>query len=307
MCAVGASSRSQLWTARVLDNKPVCQEHLRLSLCVSGFPPAGPGQFIHLRPHDRPAGPDGQAKDGGVGVDPPRPFLRRAFSIGGLRRTAGGCEIELIYRVVGAGTRWMSGLRSGDAVHGIGPLGHAFALPPETSTACLVAGGVGLPPLLWFARQLRAAGRQAVLFLGARSGDLLALNVARQEGRLIAGELPDTPVVLATDDGSVGFCGTVVEAFQAYIADEKPDEGGVTVYACGPEVMMGAAARYCAARSWPCYVCLERAMACGIGTCQSCVVPVKDASDPEGWRYALCCSEGPVFEAVEVLWDGPTG
>ena len=307
MSAVGASGRSQSWTARVLDNKPVCREHLRLSLSVSDFPPADAGQFIHLRPHNRPAGPEGQAENGGAGVDPPRPFLARAFSIGGLRRTSGVCEIDVIYRVVGAATRWMSGLRSGDAVDGIGPLGRALTLPPETSTACLVAGGVGLPPLLLFARQLRAAGRQAVLFLGARSGDLLPLNVARRDGQLIAAELPDTPVVLATDDGSVGFCGTVVEAFQAYVADEKPDERGVTVYACGPEVMMGAVARYCAARSWPCYVCLERAMACGIGTCQSCVVPVKDVSDPEGWRYALCCSEGPVFEAGEVLWDGPMG
>ena len=306
MSAICASNQAKACTFRVLHNEPVCREHLRLTLSAPEFAPAEPGQFVHLGPHGRAGGPAGQPAGDGAGLIPARPFLRRAFSIGGLRRAGGRCEIDLIYRVVGAATGWMSDLEVGDSVDGLGPLGSAFGRPPATSAAYLVAGGAGLPPLQWFARELHAAGYQVVLFLGARSGDLIALEAAGQDGRSAVDTFPGS-VVLATDDGSLGFSGTVVQAFEAYAADRHVDGRNVTVYTCGPEVMMREVARYCRAHAVPCFVCAERAMACGIGTCQSCVVPVKDAAAPDGWRYALCCSEGPVFDAARVLWDPPVG
>lgn len=197
----------------------------------------------------------------------------------------------------------MSRLREGDLVDGIGPLGHGFDAPPENAVAWLVAGGVGLPPLLWFAQQLSGNRRRAVFFLGARSSDFIALDIAPSGDTITARELPAVPVVLATDDGSIGLQGTVVDALEAHARSHEPNSGDVVVYTCGPEVMMRSVAEFCDSRGLRCQACMERAMACGIGTCQSCVVPVADASDTDGWRYALCCTEGPVFDAKEVLWD----
>ncbi|MHC4067124.1 MAG: dihydroorotate dehydrogenase electron transfer subunit [Planctomycetota bacterium] len=305
MPAADTSPPSKACTLRVVRNAPLCREHLRLTLAVAGFPTAHPGQFVHVGPHVGVGQSNGQPTKADDGVEPPRPFLRRAMSIGGLRRIAGQCEIDLIYRVVGAGTRWMSSLGVGDLVDGIGPLGNAFPRLPRASTAYLVAGGVGLPPLLWLAQELHEAEQAAVLFLGVRSGDLIPLDVAHQDGQSVAREVPHTQLVLASDDGSIGFAGTVVEALEAYAANSSPRPHDATVYTCGPEVMMRAVARYCAGQSMRCYVCTERAMACGIGTCQSCVVPISDAGSPDEWRYALCCTDGPVFDASVVLWDSP--
>jgi len=219
--------------------------------------------------------------------------------------------LDVLYRVVGAGTHWMAGLRENDAVAGIGPLGNAFTAPQPGATAWLVSGGIGVPPLLWLARTLTRQQQPVVLFVGARSHDLVPLQLeAARDGPRLA-ELPDVPLVLATDDGSAGFAGTVVDALHAYevkrtsAVDAAPHVRKPSLYACGPEVMMRGAAAFCAERGIRCWVCLERAMACGIGTCQSCAVPVRDAADPAGWRYALCCTHGPVFDAAEVLWETP--
>lgn len=197
----------------------------------------------------------------------------------------------------------MSRLRETDLVDAIGPLGNSFPEPVTSGTAWLVAGGVGLPPLLWFAERLERARYQTVFFLGARSADLFPVRLGEAGGQRVIEEILQTAAVLATDDGSVGHHGNVVEALEAHIDGQVLSGAQVTVYTCGPEVMMRAVARLCATWQLPCYACTERAMACGIGTCQSCVVPVREPADPEGWKYALCCTEGPVFDATEILWD----
>ena len=276
---------------RAIGNEPVCPGHFRLTLQASDFPSARPGQFVHLGPQDGTA-------EAGLGV----PFLRRAFSIAGLRRTRDGCELDLIYRVVGAGTRWLAGLQRGDHVDLIGPLGNAFPMPAADTTAWLVAGGVGLPPVLWFAQELAGSGHCTVLFVGARHRGQIPLSVRQTGSTVRADRLPDTDLVLATDDGSAGFRGTVVEALAERAGGTEADLGRITVFTCGPEAMLRAVAELCAVRSMTCHVCLERSMACGIGTCQSCVVRVRDPADPDGWRYVPCCTDGPVFDASEVIW-----
>lgn len=288
----------------VVRNELLCTEHLSLVLMASDFPCARPGQFLYVGPlgSGSPAG-DRRPASVSSGEDAaPVPFLRRAFSIAGMRRTRGGNEIDLVYRVAGVGTRWLAALDPGDRVDVIGPLGNAFRWPDRGETAWLVAGGVGLPPLAWFARELTAGGQPAVLFLGARTGDLVPLVVRTRQGVIRAEGLPQTELVLATEDGSLGYHGDIVAALADHADRHGADIGRVVVYTCGPEGMMSAVARFSAAWSLPCYACLERSMACGIGTCQSCVVPVVDPTDADGWRYALCCSEGPVFDAAEVRW-----
>ncbi len=312
-----------LQSALVIDNRLLCHAHYRLTMRVDRFPAALPGQFVHLNPPQAVHTPayrafqweDRAAHDEWL-HDLQLPLLRRAYSIAGLRRSAQGTELDIIYRVVGAGTRWLATLRNGAEISALGPLGNAFPVRSHKPHAWLVAGGVGLPPMLWLAESLVAAGRQSVAFCGAQRGDLLALTldagvpVAQSGGEasFSAREFAafQTPVVLSTDDGSVGFRGHVGQALTAYYeADPLPPEQ-VVVYTCGPERMMRFVAEFAVARGMECYVCMERSMACGTGTCQSCVAAVHDPADAAGWRYRLCCTDGPVFDARAILWE-PAG
>jgi len=306
----------------VIENLAVCAEHRRMTLRLQAFPEAQPGQFLHLCPPSSATmgyrtfeWGDGSTHDTWV-AEWSYPMLRRAFSIAGLTRAGGVADASVIYRVVGSATRWLDSLNEGSLVSVLGPLGNRFPIRRDKRRAWLVAGGVGLPPMLWLAEALGAAGRETVAFCGARRLDLLALTLSREiappadarTATLCAGEFArvHTPVVISTDDGSAGFCGHVGTALTAYHTANPVPGDEVVVYTCGPELMMRSVAEYCLSRRIECYVCMERAMACGTGTCQSCVVPVRAAHDPEGWRYRLCCTEGPVFPAGDILWDEPT-
>ncbi len=242
-------------------------------------------------------------------------MLRRAFSIAGFRRVAEGIEISIIYRVVGTATRRMESLAEDDHLSVLGPLGNSFPVHSSKPTAWLVAGGVGLPAMLMLAEALHEAGKSAVAFYGAQSDDLIALTLApsmplstdAERAVLAAAEFAraETPVIVSTDDGSLGFHGHVGAALETYNRANPIEPDDVVVYTCGPERMMRFVAEHCCVRGIECYVCMERAMACGTGTCQSCVVPLRDSADPEGWQYRLCCRDGPVFDARDILWDQP--
>jgi dihydroorotate dehydrogenase electron transfer subunit len=295
---------AQLWT--VADNVRICAEHLRLTLRAASFAEAGPGQFVTLAP----------ARSAQTHVQGSEPFyLRRAFSIAGLRRDPSRVELDLLYRVVGAATSWMAQLRIGQAVSIVGPLGNRFRVPAIPVQAWLAAGGIGLPPVLWLAERLRAAGIDVTAFCGARTASLLPLTIdpAADVPRNARSAVPcaaefaryQIPVVVCTDDGSLGFRGNVVDAVQAYQHAQAVQTENLVVYACGPEPMLEAVASWANAAEIQCYLCMERAMACGVGTCQSCVVPVKNRSAEDGWQYQLCCTEGPVFDGKSVLWKLP--
>ncbi len=289
-----------LFLARVLANEPLCRDHWRCVLEVEDFPAAAPGQFLQILCAD----PSREGWTGGV-------LLRRPFSIGGLRRNGGQCEIDILHRIVGPGTRWLSQLAPGDRVSILGPLGRPFQVFPDHPLALLVGGGIGLPPLIWLAEALRDFGKRTVAFAGARSADLLPLT-RRPEVAATGGEPAPafrefaesgTPVVVATDDGSLGSAGSIAEVFARYL-DRHPDHArAAAVYACGPAPMMRAMAGLCERRSIPCQVCLERMMGCGMGTCQSCVVRLRDQEAEDQWRYRLCCTDGPVFDSRRVIWD----
>jgi len=294
-----STARKGVFLAVVGANETICREHWRLVLEIEGFPPAAPGQFVQLLC----AEPGHLGWTGGA-------FVRRPFSIGGLRRRDGRCEIDILYRMVGPGTYWLSQLSPGRQVSVLGPLGHPFELPTDRRTAYLVGGGIGLPPLIWLAQELHRAGTPAVAFVGSRTASLLPLT--RIVDVTLSGDRPglsisefarsQTPCLVATDDGSLGAPGRVPEVFDRYL-DHRPNEAAsAMVYSCGPEPMLRAVAEICGRRDIPCYVCLERMMACGMGTCQSCVVRIRDKSDPDGWRYRLCCTDGPVFDARDVIW-----
>lgn len=314
--------RSRLSIARVRENRRLCREHYRLTMHSVGFGSARPGQFVHLCPEPRVDEGyhvwEGEESDSREAARDWRasPMLRRAYSVAGLRVVGGGSEIDVIYRVVGRGTRWLESLAEGDELSLLGPLGNEFPISRSKRMVWMIAGGVGLPPMLYLAEALKLAGKEAIAFCGAQSRDLLALtfepgtdpSVTASTATLCVSEFSrhGLGAVISTDDGTWGFHGHIGAALSAYAAAHPPVEDDLVVYTCGPERMMRFVAEFCVQRSIECHVCMERAMACGTGMCQSCVVPVYDDTDSAGWRYRLCCTEGPVFNASEIIWD-PVG
>lgn len=291
-----------IFLSRVLRRRTLCREHFELTLGLDHFPPAEPGQFLQVLCRE----PVAQRSTSAGGA-----MLRRPFSIAGMRRSSARVEIDILARVVGPGTAWLDGRREGDEVDVLGPLGNTFSAPRREQLALLVAGGVGLPPIRWWGENLRNDGVSCVSILGARTRDLLPVTLCAEPSQsgdplLCVDEFARDGIQTAvtTDDGSCGLRGRVTDAL-ALQFKTLADPGAARVYACGPEAMLKSVAAICTERGVDCEVALERVMGCGMATCQSCVVPVKDAGRAEGWRYALCCRDGPVFDAAKVSWNAP--
>jgi dihydroorotate dehydrogenase electron transfer subunit len=238
---------------------------------------ARPGQFVHLL-----AGED-------------RSFpLRRPFSIHRAERSGPALgTVEVVFDVVGPGTRALSRLRSHEVVDVLGPLGRPFA-PPEEPTGCLlVGGGYGAAPLFFLATELRMRRCRVDFVIGAASADRLL--DAMEAKRLGHG------LTVTTDDGSAGTRGLVTDPLPGLLQCT----GAGRVYACGPMPMLAAVSRVAAAAGVPCQVAVEEQMACGTGICFSCVLPVAagEAGAPAPTRMARSCLEGPVFDGAAVAWD----
>jgi dihydroorotate dehydrogenase electron transfer subunit len=311
MCQTHSSPRG-VFAGQVCSNDKLCAEHYRLVLLVAGFPPSQAGQFVQLqcRQPGEPAGwieadwPEGNVPQfTQPELTDREPLLRRPLSLADHRDDT----LEIIYRVAGSGTGFLARLEAGETISVLGPLGNPFPRP-DTSRAVLVGGGVGIPPMLYLARALQSAGVEAMAFCGVRCEGLLPLTVDRSAASCQA-EPTDcceefaargAKTVIASDDGTVGTTGLVTDALLHWLGRTGPDD--LTVYTCGPEPMMRATAELCGQMNIPCHASLERNMACGMGTCQSCIVKIRDDS-PAGWSYKLCCTHGPVFPAGDILWD----
>jgi dihydroorotate dehydrogenase electron transfer subunit len=222
-----------------------------------------PGQFLNIRVNDSL-----------------QPLLRRPFSV----FTVKGDTLSIIFNVIGAGTRALSHHSIGDCLDLIGPLGNGF-MPAltmtEYETVVIVAGGMGIAPFP-FVTSMIQTGKKIITFIGARNK-----RAVIREGL--------QNIRIATDDGSEGHHGNVVEAVKSYFAQnaiERP-----IFLTCGPMKMMTALAGFATENNIPCFASLECDMACGIGLCQGCPVETVDS----GKRYALVCKEGPVFETRTIL------
>jgi len=250
-------------------------------------------------------------------------MLRRPFSIAGLNNKNESpdsgkspiIQLEIIYQVIGPGTKSLMQRKPGDKISIIGPLGNGFTPPGATTQKIvLIGGGVGLPPLYFWADQLMRAGYENIVgFAGARSRDLFAGELIEENYQADKPLLPqknlkefarsNTDSILTTDDGGFGFHGSVLEALEKYITS-NPDWKNAIIYACGPYGMLKAVAAWAQKYPIPCQVCMEAYMACGIGVCQSCVVPVRDtdSTNKNEQNYKLVCSDGPVFPAEQIVW-----
>jgi dihydroorotate dehydrogenase electron transfer subunit len=156
--------------------------------------------------------------------------------------------------------------------------------------------------MLYLAQKL--AHRNAIAFCGATTKDLLSLTItgnvpSNNEPAMCIAEFAahNIPTIITTDDASLGIGGFVTQALEHWL-NEHPNQS-TTIYTCGPEPMMKRVADIAAARNIPCQIAVERAMACGMGTCQSCVIRVRKN---DSWLYKLACTDGPIFAAADLLW-----
>jgi dihydroorotate dehydrogenase electron transfer subunit len=239
---------------------------------------AAPGQFVAVRaPNDRSL------------------LLRRPFSIHRVDRRPGWAgTVEIVFDVRGPGSDLLARSRQHNVLDILGPLGRPFRLPKEPTNCLLVGGGIGAAPLMFLAEELRDHGHRVDFILGGRSQEHIL--------RLIEAKRAGLTVTITTDDGSSGARGVVTDV----LGDTCRATNTRVVYTCGPVPMLRAVARICSELRLPCQVAWEEIMACGFGACLVCAVPVKleeDGVDGEGWGWARCCTEGPVFSASRIHWE----
>jgi dihydroorotate dehydrogenase electron transfer subunit len=264
--------------ASVIANRPLSSDYNVLALAAPAIAAsASPGQFVMLRP--------------GAGDDP---LLRRPFSVFEILRDARGAAtgLTILSKRIGVSTSLLYDAREGQRVDCLGPLGRPFTIVDPPSEAWMIAGGVGLAPFATLAQSLRARGVRSTLFYGARrAAELFYLDFFRELG---------VDLLLTTEDGSLGERGRVVAPLDRRLAALAPS-AAVMLYACGPEGMLAAIARTAMTYGRPCEVSVERIMACGLGGCYSCVVPMR--SEDGVFHHVRSCLAGPVLRGDQIQWD----
>ena len=259
--------------AEVLDNRRTGDYHV-ISLTAPGVAElAKPGHFVTLA----------------RGGEESSMVLRRAFAIHQVTsRGVYGGTLDIAVSVQGRGTRWLAERRRHDVVNLVGPLGQPFSLPKQGVSCVLVGGGYGSAPLFMLAQALRDRGCRVDLVVGAATESKLfgVLELKRLASSL----------TITTDDGSAGVPGRVTDV----LADALDRAGADVVYACGPMPMLAAVARISTSRRVFSQCAVEEAMACGIGVCMTCVLPV--IGDDGITRMVRSCVDGPVFRGDRVRW-----
>lgn len=216
-------------------------------------------------------------------------LLRRSFSIYRVRESgAYGGTVEIVFAVTGKGTAWLAGCAPHDVIDIVAPLGRPFALPKEAVSCALVAGGYGSAPMFALSSRLNQRGCPVHMVLGASSEERLfgALEARRSA----------QSVIVTTEDGSVGINGRVTDV----LPEVMERTGSAVVYACGPMGMLRAVAGVAEAHGAWSQCAVEEAMACGVGVCMTCVLPV--VGDDGRTRMVRSCVDGPVFRGDRVRW-----
>lgn len=249
---------------KVNSVEALSDKHVLIKLTHSEpLPEMLPGQFVEVRVDDSPS-----------------TFLRRPISINNVDYERN--ELWLLVAAVGDGTRRLQQLRSGDTLNCVLPLGNSFTLPEKPGAkVLLVGGGVGVAPLLYLGRKIKAMGMQPTFLLGARTAkDVLEKLLFEEVGR----------VLITTEDGSEGEKGFVTN--HSVLASENFD----LISTCGPKPMMMAVARYAYKNDIECEVSLENKMACGVGACLCCVEKTVEGNK-------CVCKDGPVMNIKKLSWQ----
>ena len=223
---------------------------------------AKPGQFISVYSNDKSR------------------VLPRPISICEIDREKG--TLRIVYRVVGKGTEEFSKAEAGDSFEILGPLGNGFPLEEAKGKKVLmIGGGIGVPPMLQTAKEIEG---EAIIVSGYRNQDLFLKEELESAGTLF----------IATEDGSVGTKGNVVDAIR-----ENQIEADM-MFACGPKPMLRALKNYALEKGIPCWISMEEKMACGVGACLACVCQSKDVDSHSHVHNKRICKDGPVFLSTEV-------
>jgi dihydroorotate dehydrogenase electron transfer subunit len=207
-------------------------------------------------------------------------ILPRPISICEVDKEKG--KLRIVYRVVGKGTDEFSKFEVGETVQVVGPLGNGFEL--HKKTALIIAGGIGVPPMVETAKALNSLGVKVYVTAGYRNNEIFLKEDISKYAELI----------IATEDGSVGTKGNVIDAIKANNINAE------VIYSCGPTPMLRAVKSYALENNIICQLSLEEKMACGIGACLACVCKSKDIDDHSQVHNKRVCADGPVFYAQEV-------
>lgn len=259
--------------ATVLANKRVGQYHQILLGVGDLVKSCKPGNFVAIK----------------VGGDTSRMILRRAFAISRVSEsTSLGGTMEIIAAPHGSGSHWLCSQLEGTEIDIIAPLGTAFGIPTSPVNTLLVGGGYGSAPLFGLAEVLKSRGCKVDMLLGASTG---AKIYAPMEGKRSVNSLK-----IYTEDGSMGQTGRVTEPIVDLIKSGSVD----VIYSCGPMGMLSAISKLTEGTDVVHQCAVEEAMACGIGICMTCVLPVKTSDGQVSMLRS--CIDGPVMDGADVQW-----
>ncbi len=203
------------------------------------------------------------------------PLLRRPFSICNVK----GENMFFMFNIFGEGTKLLSRKHIGDTIDILAPLGNGFTIEGDYDHAVIVAGGLGAAPFPYLTNAL--AGKNISTFIGGRSAnDIIQYGMKN--------------IQIATDDGSIGFKGNVVELLKTKVDQLK--KGKIRIFSCGPNPMLRALKEFCIENDFECQASTECAMACGFGICQGCPIETTQKD-----QYKLVCKDGPVFDVRDVI------
>jgi len=252
---------------KILEQKQAGRGVYRLTLSAPSIArSARPGQFLQVR------------------VDNSyEPLLRRPFSI---HRVRAGI-IEVLYEVMGEASKILSRRKRGEQLDVIGPLGRGFDLKQAGPNPIIVAGGIGVAPLVFLAESLAKQNKKGAALLGARDKSSILCHKDFQDLGF--------DVKISTDNGSRGYKGRVTGLLKQYLT-ARSQSSKSTIYACGPRLMLAAVAGLARDFKLPAWVSLEEHMACGLGVCLGCAVETLEG-------YQRVCQEGPVFRAGDIIWE----
>ena len=272
-------------TGSVMMNREVAAGIFLISFRLpDAFPTPVPGQFVMIKAGD--------------GHDP---LLRRPFSIHSFLRGQNDAILEILYRVVGQGTRQLSSLVNDTTISIMGPLGKGFTIIPAQKDIVMVAGGMGIAPLSYLIQHYTEVIRRGANCGGLSSRLICYVGAARAE--LLVGlkaiESCCANIWVSTDDGSCGYQGNVIELLRRDLTSYHPADSAI--YACGPVVMLKELAKSIPEIGFFCQVSMEERMACGLGACLGCAVAVNGRAGQ--MTYQRVCKDGPVFNIQDVVWQ----
>ncbi len=266
-------SATQIW-AEIVSNKKVGAYHHIVFSVGEIASSAKPGNFVAIA----------------VGGESSSMVLRRAFAIyRTFDRGASGGLLEIVVAPHGAGSTWLTNQNAGFKVDLIAPLGTAFGIPTEPVRALLVGGGYGSAPLFGLSEVLKNRGCRVDMVLGA--------STAMKIYAPLDGKRSVSSLTVTTEDGTTGITGKVTDVLPGIIAANEID----IIYSCGPMGMLEAINNISAELGIMHQCAIEEAMACGIGVCMTCVLPIKGEDGQV--RMLRSCIDGPVVDGESVIWN----